>query len=33
VFTLPPEFDAFLSLPKEVFDTAEELADARWRVD
>jgi hypothetical protein len=33
LFLLPPTLDAFLALPKEVFDSAEELADARWRVD
>jgi len=33
VFLLPPEFGQFLSLPKEVFDSAEELADAGWSVE
>lgn len=33
LFALPPSFDEFLTLPKEVFDSAEELADAQWRVD
>lgn len=33
LFLLPPSFEAFLSLPKEVFDGAEELADSGWRVD
>lgn len=33
LFLLPPDFDAFLALPKEVFDSIEELADAHWRVD
>jgi len=30
---LPPTFEEFLALPKEVFDTTEELLAARWRVD
>ena len=33
LFALPPNFEAFLALPKEVFDCAEELADGGWRVD
>jgi hypothetical protein len=33
LFLLPPSFEAFLTLPKEVFDSAEELADGGWRVD
>ena len=33
VFDLPPRIAAFLALPREVFDTADELADARWEVD
>jgi hypothetical protein len=33
LFTLPEDFQAFMQLPKEVFDTAEELAEAGWRVD
>lgn len=33
MFALPPDFAAFLALPKEVFDGAEELAAAGWRVD
>ena len=33
LFLLPPSFDAFLALPKEVFDTAEEVAAAGWSVD
>jgi hypothetical protein len=33
LFLLPPDFDTFLALPKEVFDSVEELADAQWRVD
>ena len=33
VFALPPDFESFLALPKEVFDAAEELAAAGWCVD
>ena len=33
LFLLPPDLDAFLALPKEVFDSADEVADARWCVD
>jgi hypothetical protein len=33
LFRLPPEFEQFLALPKEVFDSAEELAGAGWSVD
>ena len=33
LFALPPSFEQFLALPKEVFDTADELADAEWRID
>ena len=33
VFFLPPDLSAFLALPHETFDTAEELARAGWRVD
>lgn len=33
LFLLPPTLDAFLALPREVCDTAEELADRGWRVD
>ena len=33
LFALSPNFEAFLALPKEVFDGAEELADGGWRVD
>jgi hypothetical protein len=33
MFTLPDQLSEFLTLPKEVFDTAEELAEAGWRVD
>ncbi len=33
VFALPNMFAAFLALPHETFDAAEELADGGWRVD
>jgi hypothetical protein len=33
LFLLPPDFDSFLALPHETFDSAEELADSGWRVD
>jgi hypothetical protein len=33
MFSLPAHFQEFMKLPKEVFDTAEELAEAGWRVD
>ncbi|MFO0802718.1 MAG: hypothetical protein U0791_06290 [Gemmataceae bacterium] len=33
LFMLPPTFEEFLALQKEVFDTAEELIGAGWRVD
>ena len=33
LFLLPPDLAAFLALPREVFDTAEELTDAGWLVD
>ena len=33
LFTLPPSLPALLALPKEVFDTADELVAAGWRVD
>lgn len=33
LFMLPPDFDQFLALPKEVFDTADEMASAGWSVD
>jgi hypothetical protein len=32
-FLLPTTEDEFLALPKEVFDSAEEIADAAWSVD
>lgn len=33
LFTLPPSLAELLALPKEVFDTPEELVAAGWRVD
>jgi hypothetical protein len=33
LFCLPRTLDELLTLPKEVFDAPEELADAGWRVD
>lgn len=33
VFTLPPTVDGLLALPKEVFDSADEVAACGWRVD
>ena len=33
LFLLPPSFEEFLALPREVFDTADELLEAGWRVD
>jgi hypothetical protein len=33
LFTLPETFEGLLALPREVFDTPEELADAGWSVD
>jgi hypothetical protein len=33
LFALPPSFEQFLALPKEVFDDTEELASAGWQVD
>ncbi len=33
LFLLPADFDQFLALPREAFDTAEELAGAGWFVD
>src|SRR5262245_36953026 len=33
IFLLPRTEDALLALPKEVFDSAEEIAAAGWRVD
>jgi len=33
MFELPQELEAILQLPKEVFDTPEEIFAAGWRVD
>jgi hypothetical protein len=33
LFLMPRQLNEFLALPKEVFDTREELADAGWGVD
>lgn len=33
LFDLPPTLNEFLTLPREAFDSAEELADALWHVD
>ena len=33
LFLLPETLDAFLALPRESFDTPEEVADAGWCVD
>ena len=33
MFFLPPDLAAFLALPHETFDTAEELTRAGWRID
>ena len=33
LFTLPPTLDEFIALPKEVYDTFDELIGAGWRVD
>ena len=33
VFELPPTEAEFLSLPREVFDSCEDVAAAGWRVD
>lgn len=33
LFLLPPDLGSFLALPREVFDSAEELVAAGWRVD
>jgi len=33
LFLLPETLDAFLALPRESFDTPEEVADAGWRLD
>ena len=33
LFALPSTLSDFLALPREVFDSSEELADAFWQVD
>jgi hypothetical protein len=33
LFDLPTSFELFCALPKEVFDSAEELAESGWCVD
>jgi hypothetical protein len=33
IFTLPPTLAGLLALPREVYDTADELVAAGWRVD
>jgi hypothetical protein len=33
IFLMPEDEDEFLALPKEIFDTAEEMAQAGWCVD
>ena len=33
IFLMPQNEAEFLALPKEVFDCAEEMAEAGWRVD
>ena len=33
IFDLPPTLDQLFALPREVFDTGEELVRAGWRVD
>ncbi|MBP3957844.1 hypothetical protein J8F10_21535 [Gemmata sp. G18] len=33
LFALPPNFEAFLALPHETFDSAEELVAAGWCID
>ena len=33
LFTLPPTVDGLLALPREVFDTADEVIEAGWRID
>ncbi len=33
VFLLPSTLEGFLALPKETYDTPEEIFDAGWRVD
>jgi hypothetical protein len=33
LFLLPDSFEQFLALPRETFDSSEELADSGWSVD
>jgi hypothetical protein len=33
IFQTPPTLEEFLALPKETFDTPEEIVDAGWRID
>ncbi len=33
LFLMPEDEDEFLALPKEIFDTSEEMAECGWRVD
>jgi hypothetical protein len=33
IFLMPENEDAFLALPREVFDTADEMVAAGWRID
>jgi hypothetical protein len=33
LFTLPSTLEAFLALPREVFDTTDELVERGWRID
>jgi hypothetical protein len=33
LFLLPRTLEEFIALPKEVYDTPEEVYDAGWRVD
>jgi hypothetical protein len=33
LFLLPPTLEEFIALPREVYDTPEEVYDAGWRVD
>ena len=33
LFCIPSDEDEFLALPKESYDTAEEIYEASWRVD
>jgi len=32
-FWMPPTVEEFLALPKETYDTPEEIADAGWLID